>query len=344
MEKAENNLSPSSLDKDNLFDIIKDSPNQLTEGLTLVEGVNITNNVKKIVLSGMGGSALVGKLINLYLTEKLPKGKNLPIIINRNYSLPRESFEEGALNIISSYSGNTEETLSVLEEAIENKLQILGMGSGGKLVEICQRENIPKIVLPCCIQPRVSIGYSFSALMALFENHNIISGIKEEIISSSQKLKNDFEKFRKLGESIAKDFNGNTPVIYASTKFKSIAMIWKIMLNENGKTPAFWNYFPELNHNEMVGFTKPQADFFFAMLRDTADDPRNLKRFDITSNIFENYGLASRIIDIPEGDLVYRIFGLLQIGCYASYYLALSYEIDPTPVEMVEKLKKMLAS
>ena len=156
------------------------------------------------------------------------------------------------------------------------------------------------------------------------------------------KLKENAEEFEEQGKKIAEELLGKTPVVYGSTKFKSLAMIWKIMFNENAKTPAFWNFFPELNHNEMVGFTKPQGKFQLVILRDQNDHPRNLKRIEITTDILKNYGVDSTIVDMPEDGMLYRIFATLQIGCWASYYLALKYEIDPTPVEMVEELKEKL--
>ena len=141
---------------------------------------------------------------------------------------------------------------------------------------------------------------------------------------------------------IAEEIAGKTPVIYGTTRFKSLAMIWKIMFNENAKTPAFWNFFPELNHNEMIGFTKPQGKFHLIVLRDRDIDPRISKRMEITTNILKKYGTDSTIVDMPEDGMLFRIFATLQIGCWASYYLALKYEIDPTPVEMVEEFKVAL--
>jgi len=119
-------------------------------------------------------------------------------------------------------------------------------------------------------------------------------------------------------------------------------MIWKIMFNENSKTPAFWNFYPELNHNEMVGFTKLQGKFHVINLRDKNDHPRNLKRIEVTPDILKDYGVETTMVEMPEDGMLYRIFATLQIGCWASYYLALKYEIDPTPVAMVEELKEKL--
>ena len=119
-------------------------------------------------------------------------------------------------------------------------------------------------------------------------------------------------------------------------------MIWKIKINENAKTPAFWNFFPELNHNEMVGFTNPQANFIVLMLRDKDDNSQNQKRFDVTADILKNKNIPVEIIDMEKGSVFYKMFSALYLGDWMSYYLALEYGQDPTPVDLVEDLKKIL--
>ena len=337
------------IDKDNMLGVIKSSPDQLTAGLELAKDVKLDKKFDSIVLSGMGGSALVGELLEIYLDEqsKIENRKSkVRIHVNRSYSLLPESYDPSCLNIISSYSGNTEEVLSCLDEALKNNLTILGIGSGGKLKKICEEKNFPFIKMPVpspSFQPRCATGYGFSALLMLMAQNGLIMLNAERFKTSAKKLKSSLSEFEKLGKEIAEKLQGKTPIIYAPVHFGSLAMIWKIMFNENSKTPAFWNYFPELSHNEMVGFTKLQGKFHFIMLRDKNDHPNNLKRLNITADLFREYSLESAIVDVPEGDIIYRIFAALQIGSFASYNLALAYGIDPTPVVMVEKLKKMLA-
>jgi glucose/mannose-6-phosphate isomerase len=188
----------------------------------------------------------------------------------------------------------------------------------------------------------MGMGYGFSALLGVLGKIGIIPDPTEELKSAEIEMMKKMGDFRLLGENIAGKINGETPVIYTTAHFKSLAMIWKIMFNEDSKTPAYWNYFPELNHNEMVGFTKPKANFYLILLEDKNDHPQNLKRFQVTSELLKNYGIESMKIEIPEGEIIYRIFSILQIGCFASYYLAINYEVDPTPVEMVEELKRRL--
>jgi glucose/mannose-6-phosphate isomerase len=336
------------IDKSNLYKVIENIPNQLVEGLEIAKDIRIKGKFKSIMISGMGGSALPANLLRIYLHDLFSKEpqKNRPfgIFQNRFYSLPLEAFDR-CLNIISSYSGNTEETVSSFEEVLKNNLPCVGIATGGKVIEMCQKNNVPFVLMPPAekvLQPRLATACNFAAVFRLLANIGMVEEKDREFRRISEKLKADQENFRKQGRKIAKLAKGKTPIIYSSTKFKSLAMIWKIMFNENAKTPAFWNYFPELNHNEMVGFTKLQGKFYVINLRDKKDHPRNLKRFKVTSQILKNYGVGSTTVDMPEGDILYKIFATLQIGCWSSYYLALEYKIDPTPVEMVEKLKKML--
>jgi glucose/mannose-6-phosphate isomerase len=337
----------NKIDKENLYDVIKNIPDQLIQGLELAKDVKVEGQFKAIEISGMGGSALPGNLLRIYLHylfHKDPeKNHRFGIFQNRFYSLPPEAFDN-CLNIVSSYSGNTEETVSSFEQVLKNNLPCIGIAAGGKILEMCREKNIPCVKMPGGVQPRMMTATNFAAVFQVLVNSGMIEDKKAELEGTVARLKENTDEFEELGKKIAEETAGKTPVVCGSTKFKSLAMIWKIMFNENAKTPAFWNFFPELNHNEMVGFTKQQGKFHAIMLRDQNDHSRNIKRYQITADILKNYGVDSTIIDMPEGPILYRIFATLQIGCWASYYLALKYEIDPTPVDMVEELKEKLKS
>jgi glucose/mannose-6-phosphate isomerase len=349
---------PSPIDKENLYQVIEKIPDQLLEGLEIARDVKaegkparnaiqgVAGGFKSVMISGMGGSALPGNLLRIYLNDLFRKNPaqnhRFGVFQNRFYSLPPEAFDN-CLNIISSYSGNTEETVASFEEALENRLPCVAIAAGGKVVELCEKNNVPLVKMPVGIQPRMATGYNFAAVFRVLANSGMIEDEQKGFEVTARKLKEKRNEFEERGKKIAGEISGKTPIVYGSTKFKSIAMIWKIMLNENAKTPSFWNFFPELNHNEMVGFTKPQGKFHLVVLRDGKDHPQNLKRIKITSDILGNYGIGSTVVEMPEGDMLYRIFSTLQIGCWASYYLALEYGIDPTPVEMVEEFKQILA-
>lgn len=338
----------NKIDKENLYDVIRSIPDQLIEGVEIARGLKIKGDFKSIMISGMGGSALPANLLRIYLHSLFlgdsPKNHRFGIYQNRSYNLPPEAFHD-CLNFISSYSGNTEETVSSFEEVLKNDLPCVGIAAGGKVIQMCEENNIPFALMPPTekvLQPRMATGYNFSILFQILANSGMIEDKKEEFEETSEKLKKNAANFENQGKKIAEAVAGKVPVVYAPARFKSLAMIWKIMFNENSKTPAFWNFFPELNHNEMIGYTNSQGNFHIVVLRDKEDDFRNLKRIETTAGILKGYDVSSTIVDIPEGDMLFRIFATLQIGCWASYHLAIQYEIDPTPVDMVEEFKVAL--
>ena len=340
----------SSIDKSNLRKVILETPGQFEVGLSLARDVKIEGQFENVTVSGMGGSAWPTNLLRTYcnsLFKMHPNYKPFEIYINRYYSLPPESHGSKSLNFIASYSGNTEETVSSLEEAQSAGLKFVGFSSGGKVEELCKRYGVPHVKLPIPspnFQPRMGTGYFFSSMFQLLVNQGLIPDTTSELISLASKLNGQMNEFEEKGKELAVKIKGKTPVIYSSPKYKPIAMIWKIKINENAKTPAFWNFFPELNHNEMVGFTNPKAKFFIIMLKDLEDDPRNLKRYEATSKLLQEKGIESEIIEMRGNDVFSKMFSSLNLADWTSYYLALEYGQDPTPVDMVEYLKKILAS
>lgn len=338
------------LDVSNLRQMILDGPDQLRTGFEIAKDIKVKGDFRSIEISGMGGSALPGNLFRVYLSELARKNDGtlprLAIFQNRFYTLPHEAYGN-CLNFICSYSGNTEETVASFEEAIKAKLPVIALSCGGKIETMAKEHGIPHIKLPIPtpnFQPRVGTGYFFGALFQVLVNQGLVQDTREELLGEAQKVKDALEKLEEQGKVLAEKMAGKTPVIYASTKYKSVAMIWKIKLNENAKTPAFWNYFPELNHNEMVGWTNPQGKFLVIMLRDPGDLPANLKRFTVTAELLRKQGVEVEILDM-EGDSAYtKMFMSIALSDFASYYLALSYNQDPTPVQMVEDLKKKLAA
>ncbi len=342
--------SARQVDKSGFRQFILDVPAQFSVGLNLAKGIKVEGEFENVTVSGMGGSALPANLLRIYcnsLFSKNPQYKHFEIYVNRYYSLPPESYASKTLNFIASYSGNTEETLSSLEEARKANLAYIGLSSGGKLEDLCKQYGAPHIKLPFPhpdFQPRMGTGYFFGAMFQLLVNQGLMPDTTEDLLSLAAKLESKMGEFEQKGKVLAKKMKGKTMVIYSSPKFKPVAMVWKIKINENAKTPAFWNFLPEMDHNEMVGFTNPQAKFFIIMLRDNDDDPRNIRRFEVTAKLLNQKGIETEIIDMEDGDVFYKMFASIAIADWASYYLALEYGQDPTPVDMVEDLKKILAS
>jgi glucose/mannose-6-phosphate isomerase len=257
----------NNLDKSNFRQFILDTPTQFKIGMSLAKEIKLEGNFSSVAVSGMGGSALPANLLRIYceyLFKNYPEYKPFEIFINRYYSLPPEAKGKNTLNFISSYSGNTEETLSSLEEANTLKLPFVGLSSGGKIETLCKEYGAPHVKLPIPYpnyQPRMGTGYFFGAMFQLLLNHGLVPDLTTELLTKADKFNTYMLDYEKKGKDLAQELKGKTPVIYASLKFKAVAMVWKIKMNENAKTPAFWNFFPELNHNEMVGYTNPQGNF-----------------------------------------------------------------------------------
>jgi glucose/mannose-6-phosphate isomerase len=339
-----------TLDKSNFRQFILDTPSQFKTGIELADDIRVDGNFDSVTVSGMGGSALPANLLRAYCNSLFKSHKDIKpfeIHINRFYSLSEKSKNSNTLNLIASYSGNTEEALSSLEELKKLNLPFIGLSSGGEVERLCKEYGAPHIKLPIPYpnyQPRMGTGYFFGAMFKVLVNHGLISDLTTELISSSEKFAQFMGPYEEKGKELAKMLSGKTPVIYASNEYKYTAMVWKIKLNENAKTPAFWNFFPELNHNEMVGFTNPQAKFFIIMLKDNSDNPKNLKRFESTAQLLKEKGIESTIINMDGEDLFSKMFLSITLSDWTSYYLALEYGQDPTPVDMVEKLKKILST
>lgn len=336
------------LDTYNFRQMIIDSPDQFAVGFEIAKEAKVEGDFKSVMISGMGGSALPGNLFRVYLGDVAKRhvisGGRVAIFQNRFYGLPHESFDR-CLNFICSYSGNTEETIASFEEALKNNLPCIGFSSGGKIEDMCREHGIPHVKLPIPtegFQPREGTGYFFGAMYRVLINQGLVPDTREEILDWANQLKLNISQFEAEGKALSEKLAGKTPVIFGTTRFKSVAMIWKIKMNENAKTPAFWNFFPELNHNEMVGYTNPQGKFIVIMLRDTADLPPILRRFEVTADLLREKGVEVEVIDMPGESVFEKMFGSILIADFASYYLALKYGINPTPVDMVEALKKML--
>ncbi len=342
-------MERNPLDTYNFRQMIIDSPDQFAVGFEIAKDAKVEGDFKSIMISGMGGSALPGNLFRVYLSDLAKRGRlsgdRIGIFQNRFYGLPHEAFDH-CLNFVCSYSGNTEETIASFEEALKNNLPCIGFSSGGKIETMCHEHGVPHVKMPIPaegFQPRVGTGYFFGAMYRVLINQGLVPDTQDEILGYIEKLKAETARFEEEGAALSEKLVGKTPVIFGTTRFKSVAMIWKIKINENAKTPAFYNFFPELNHNEMVGYTNPQGKFIVVMLRDETDDFAPMqKRFEVTAKLLREKGVEVEMIDMSGESVFEKMFGSILIADFASYYLALKYGINPTPVDMVEDLKKML--
>lgn len=302
-----------------------------------------------VVICGMGGSAIGGDILRTLAYSR----SAIPIIVCRSYELPA-FINEKTLVLAVSYSGNTEETLEAYRIAGEKGAQIMVVSSGGKLSQLAQEEGQFVINIPGKLVPRAASGYLFVPLALVLDELGILSGIKPEIEETVKVLKQLREQIgpqadmrANLARNIAADLKGNIPLIWGATATSEIAaQRWKGQINENSKSLAFYNLFPELNHNEIVGFEMPEdllKRLVVIILRDQNDHDQVKKRMQITAEVIK--GKINKVIEVwPQGNsFLARYYSLAYIGDYTSYYLALEYGINPTPVKVIDFLKTALA-
>jgi glucose/mannose-6-phosphate isomerase len=339
------------IDRSKMASLLYNLPEQCEEGIAIGQKANLTelHPITNILFTGLGGSAISGDLLRNYLYNEL----KIPLVVNRNYTVP--SFVNAStLVIASSYSGNTEETLSAYDFAKKMEAQILCVTSGGKLAEQANQDGVPIITIPGGLPPRTAIGYSFyPALLALIQFGLVKDKSKDmaEAIVILKKLRDQYVPEVAIEQNpakqIASQLFGKYAVVYASgDKFDSVVTRWRCQINENSKCLANSQVLPEMDHNEVVGWevlkelmNKMQVIF----IRDKEDHPQVQKRFQITRELIHDY--ADGITDIwTQGNsLLARLWSVIYLGDYVSYYLAILNEVDPTPVKKIDILKQKLA-
>ncbi|MCX6789102.1 MAG: bifunctional phosphoglucose/phosphomannose isomerase [Candidatus Gribaldobacteria bacterium] len=315
--------------------IILDFPKQFAVGIKAAENTKLAGPFANIIICGIGGSALPGSLI-----PEIGVKFDLPLFVHRDYGLPKIAGPK-SLIICISFSGNTEETLSAYQEALEKKYQVIALCTGGKLKELAEQNNLPVAIVPNdCVQPRFGTGYLVAAVLKILSNCGIINEPSMALSAMAQALQP--QKYEEPGKALAQKLIDKIPIIYAANQYKSLARIWKIKFNENSKVMAFWNFFPELNHNEMVGLTNLKGNFHFIIIRDGNDHGRTKKRMDLFANLAKEKGADVDFVELAGQTKLEKVFNCLLLGDWTSYYLALAYGQNPVPVEIVEKFKKQL--
>ncbi len=334
------------IDKSNMRQIILDFPGQFQIGVEAAKNVYLKSWTflrppENIVVCGMGGSGLPGEI----LTTLRP----LDVFSYKSYNLPPQAGND-SLIICISYSGNTEETISSFKEAFNQKLPIISITTGGKLEELSRKCGVPCVKLPPpYIPPRLALGQMFAGLLKVLQNHNLLDQqIVEEILKTGNFIKS--EEFELQGKKLAKKIFQKIPIIYVSRRFREVAWIWKNSLNETAKILAFSNYFPELNHNEIVGFGEVNKDQIsnkkvcVFILRDLQDSyPRILKQMEITKDLIEKEGVKVEFIDMKGKNMMEKIFSSIVLGFWTSFWLAMEYKVDPTEIKTVDEFKRRLA-
>lgn len=307
------------------------------------DGREITN----IIVTGMGGSALAALLAKAWLKNDI----SVPFEVVRGYDLP-DYVSHNTLVIASSYSGNTEETVSALEQAIAKGAQVGTIASAGKLIEVAEESGIARVGLPTGLQPRMAVIYNLRALLALFEAFDIVKWKLQEIEELSQWLGQQSAAWspavpteHNYAKQLAKEAVGKTPVFYGGALTAPVAYKWKISFNENAKNVAFWNEYPEFNHNEFMGWASHPVEKPFAVfdLISSFEHAQILKRFEVSDRLLSGLRPKATVVNLVGDSLIAQLLWASILADFVSIYVAILNGVDPTPVDLIEKLKTELA-
>lgn len=339
-----------SIDPSGMYDLIKNFSHQVEEAVAIGNAAKLrvhARGIHHIVLCGMGGSAIGGDLLRSYAADEL----SVPFFINRSYSLPAFVGPK-TLVIVSSYSGNTEETLACYREAIKRKARILAISSGGNVERMARRYQHTHITVPGGPSPRAALGYSFFPLLVTFVRLGLLSSKKREIAETITLLKSkaddygDPERDANTALVYASQLQGRIGVVYsASERLDAVNTRWRGQMAENAKTLVWGHVLPEMNHNELVGWNTLQQQMkeiqvFF--LRDKEDHSRVAKRIEITKELLSQYTMHITEVWSEGRSRLARLFSLVHLGDWVSFYLAMLHGKDPMPVKVIDHLKEEL--
>lgn len=330
------------LDKANLLASIELLGEQCAEAWHEVKKIKIPasyRGVENIVIAGMGGSALGGHLIQSLFADKL----KAPIEIVRGYTLPKYVGPK-TLVILSSYSGNTEETLSAAADAKKRKAKIVGLAAGGRLEKFLRSNNYPAYIFKPTYnpsnQPRMGLGYSIFGQLGLLAKCGLLKIDEKEINQAIAPLNHNDGTAKTFAEKL----KNKIPIIVASEFLTGNAHIIANQINENAKTFATYFELPELNHHLMEGLKNPAANknLKFVLLNSSLYHPRNQKRYQILKEVLRKNKIDFIEYQPKAKTKFQQSMETLLFGSYVSFYLAMFYNLDPAPVPWVDFFKKRL--
>jgi len=340
------------IDKDGMLAKIQEQPDQVKIAWEQVQNFIIPThyiNAKNVVVLGMGGSAIGGDLIR----DLVKSSAKIPVHVVRDYDLPK-FVDSTSLVIASTYSGETEETITAFTEAIDRGAKTLIISTGGKAAALSRKYKIPMFEIKYQAQPRAAIAYSLIPLLGIFNKLGYIElGINEvlnavtDLINFKQKNDINVPTSQNDAKKLAEKLHNRLPVVIGGGILSNVARRFKDQINENAKQVACFDEIPELCHNHIVGLDKPEnilKETYTILLQSRFDNKRNNLRNQILIQLFQKKGIKCESIMLDcKGGKIAEILHNVLFADYVSYYLAILNQVDPTPVETIKFLKDRLA-
>jgi glucose/mannose-6-phosphate isomerase len=347
----DNSVIYKQLDQYGMLRHLQDVPELVREAWHLAMSMNFPpdyRHVNRIAILGMGGSAIGGDLLSSVILDESP----VPVTVHRSYTLPA-FVDEHTLVIASSYSGMTEETLSAFQQALRSSAKSMVMTTGGRLKELAEEHGIPIFSFDYKSPPRAALYLNFIALVGIMQNLGFIAD-KTSAIGESCNLLDDLEhklnpnvsQVSNTGKQLAVSMSGKMVVVYGAEFLSEVAHRWKAQINENAKTWAFCGALPEINHNAVSGYQFPvetASKTLIVMLDSPLLHERIRRRYSITISILEQVGIKYQKVEAMGISPIAQMTGLMLLGDYASYYLAMLNGVDPYLIKDIDFLKTELA-
>jgi len=296
----------------------------------------------------MGGSAIGADILAGYIAPFC----KVPLSVLRGYQLPAWVGGPNDLVICSSHSGNTEETLSVFQECIEKRCAVLTISTGGKLLDAARAHGVVFWTFEHAGQPRAAVGFSFGMLLNLFSRLAMIPDQSLELRQAAAAMRQFMPEIdahvplaKNLAKGIAGQSMGRFPLVFGAEHLEAVARRWKTQMNEIGKALAQFEFLPEADHNTLAGLVNPEellTKTYALFLTSTRYHPRNQKRFDFTASEFMLAGAAIDKVACQSETCLAEIWNCILLGDFISFYQAMAYDVDPTPVDVLENLKLTL--
>ena len=343
------NESIETYDRSNMRRLLLDFHAQVSEAAAIGRAAPLPKKGgwQSVVVTGLGGSAIGGDILRSYTAGDI----RVPVAVNRTYALPAYA-GPSTLVVVSSYSGDTEETISSDPDAIRRRTGVLCITSGGEVARMAAKHRHPVITIPRGLPPRAALGYSFFPMLIALERMKLLPPQGKAVAETIALLRKKAKAYSALSGpnlalDVAKHFYTKLPVVYsASDRFDAVNLRWRGQFAENAKVLSLGHVLPEMNHNELVGWKvlrRIMQDMSVVFLADKADHKRVQIRERITKDIAGEYAASVMEVSSEGTSLLARIFSLIALGDWASFYLAVLNGIDPTPVKIIDYLKHELS-
>lgn len=321
--------------------LVAEFPAQLREAMAIADGFRLKSKrpFEHVLICGLGGSGIGGSILAQLIAEEC----QFPVLASKDYTVP-EFVDPKTLVIACSYSGNTEETLEALDSAVAQGAQIACITSGGKLLEMAQENNWPCIKIPSGYPPRSAFGFSIVQLFKLASEFGMIAtGWKSDMEKAIAYLEANQDEIQRAGLQLAEGLQHKMPVIYSSSWLEGVSTRWRQQINENAKKLAWHHYYPEMNHNELVGWRNKNHDLAVVLLTSNFDHDRVTRRMELSQSVFMKLTPHVHHCSAIGGSKIEQAIYLIHLGDFMSVELADLNGTDSTEVDVIDWLKDELS-